>query len=253
MSCLRKPYTCSRCGKAGHNRLRCLDAPPGERLPKNRPRLCSFCGKPKPEARRGCHTCGPACEQAARQRAIDASRQTVTKPCEACGKAMRGSPSHIKNRRTCSPECRSRLPKAVRARSCSVCGKAHQSRSRSTCSDECVAEALRLQVEKTSQVGARSESYRRARRAEYRRKYRGKDKAQVVSRLTREQGGACACCGEHADLVLDHCHRTQQPRAMLCRLCNAALGMMKEDPERCLMLAKYAEFCRDKRDKCTAA
>lgn len=57
------------------------------------------------------------------------------------------------------------------------------------------------------------------------------------------QRGLCAVCGEppkntkrrRETLVLDHCHVTGQPRAMLCVSCNTGLGMFKDNA---LLLAK---------------
>lgn len=91
-----------------------------------------------------------------------------------------------------------------------------------------------------SAVGARSEAVRAKRRKHARNAYKGKDKPEVIARLTAEQKGRCKVCGcEGAKLgdgtvglVLDHCHATGRPRAMLCGPCNAALGLLGESPTR---------------------
>jgi hypothetical protein len=45
-----------------------------------------------------------------------------------------------------------------------------------------------------------------------------------------EQGGACAVCGsKDKKLELDHNHKTNQLRGLLCGSCNRALGLMKEN------------------------
>jgi len=44
--------------------------------------------------------------------------------------------------------------------------------------------------------------------------------------------------------MLDHCHHTGAPRAMLCNGCNSSLGMLKEDPMRIMALARYASWCK---------
>jgi hypothetical protein len=82
----------------------------------------------------------------------------------------------------------------------------------------------------------------RARRREAKRKaYTRKDKAQVIERLTREQHGCCAICGQDdRRLVLDHCHTSGNPRAMLCTQCNAGLVLFHEDPDRLRKAAAYA-------------
>ena len=48
--------------------------------------------------------------------------------------------------------------------------------------------------------------------------------------LIRQQGGACAICGERPDeLHVDHCHITGKVRGMLCLGCNCGIGFYKDD------------------------
>ena len=59
----------------------------------------------------------------------------------------------------------------------------------------------------------------------------------------------CAACGIHENkmthlarkdrLCLDHCHKTGQPRALLCGKCNMAEGLFEENPEDLLKLYAY--------------
>ena len=123
-------------------------------------------------------------------------------------------------------------------------------KGRRTCSDSCLAEvAVRQRALVGSRVNAygqpiiRSEAARAKRRKERAVKYRRPDKAAVIARLTAEQDGkckACGCDGGERGLVLDHCHRSGEPRAMLCSRCNAALGLMLEQPKRIEGLLAYA-------------
>lgn len=39
------------------------------------------------------------------------------------------------------------------------------------------------------------------------------------------QGGCCAICKKQKKLCVDHCHRTDQVRGLLCHACNVAVGM----------------------------
>jgi hypothetical protein len=62
--------------------------------------------------------------------------------------------------------------------------------------------------------------------------------------LYDEQGGRCAICDRHASelkrtLVVDHDHQTGKVRGLLCHDCNAALGLMGDDPDRLKRACKY--------------
>jgi hypothetical protein len=51
------------------------------------------------------------------------------------------------------------------------------------------------------------------------------------------QDGCCVICGTHQDdlrepLHIDHCHKTDEVRGLLCRTCNVGLGYFKDNPER---------------------
>lgn len=55
---------------------------------------------------------------------------------------------------------------------------------------------------------------------------------EFYQRMEAKQEGLCLTCGEKSDpLVVDHCHTTGKVRGMLCRKCNACLGLVGDDPE----------------------
>lgn len=75
-------------------------------------------------------------------------------------------------------------------------------------------------------------------------------------RIFVAQNGVCAICrqpethrtqksGPVNRLSVDHCHNTQQIRGLLCHHCNAALGLLNDDPARLRAAADYIE--RNKR------
>lgn len=63
-------------------------------------------------------------------------------------------------------------------------------------------------------------------------------------RMFEEQGGVCAICKQsesqsYRKLAVDHCHKTNRVRALLCYGCDRGIGSFKENPESLLAAAKY--------------
>lgn len=62
------------------------------------------------------------------------------------------------------------------------------------------------------------------------------------NRMLDEQAGHCPICGDFLVLThphVDHDHETGEVRAILCGLCNQAIGMLRESPRTAENLAKY--------------
>ena len=86
---------------------------------------------------------------------------------------------------------------------------------------------------------------------EYRRNNKNKYRSSVLKTLYgitletynemyTKQRGLCEICGKHKDvLCVDHCHSTGNVRGLLCKVCNQALGLFKEDP---VVIRKGAEY-----------
>lgn len=62
--------------------------------------------------------------------------------------------------------------------------------------------------------------------------------------LMLDQGGKCWICqGDNGlkALCIDHDHKTNNVRGLLCNLCNRAIGLLKDDPE---LIDKAAAYIR---------
>lgn len=54
-------------------------------------------------------------------------------------------------------------------------------------------------------------------------------------------GKQCEICSSTENLVVDHCHAELKIRGVLCRKCNAVLGLMGDNPARLRAAAAYLE------------
>lgn len=69
--------------------------------------------------------------------------------------------------------------------------------------------------------------------------------------LLKAQNSVCAICGEASnsmhpkgkvyDLAVDHNHKTGAVRGLLCRACNYALGLFRENPNHLKSALQYLE------------
>lgn len=62
------------------------------------------------------------------------------------------------------------------------------------------------------------------------------------------QGGKCAICrAPRETLVVDHCHKTNEARFLLCNGCNSGLGQFKDSIAIALRAAAYLRGIARKR------
>ncbi len=65
--------------------------------------------------------------------------------------------------------------------------------------------------------------------------------------LLLQQNGVCKICKEpkrnktHKYLVVDHCHKTNKIRGLLCDSCNRAIGLFKDNVELMLKAIEYLQ------------
>lgn len=62
---------------------------------------------------------------------------------------------------------------------------------------------------------------------------------EKYDRMLHEQKGLCFICLREVLLVVDHDHSTGIVRGLLCRTCNRVIGMLMDDPDRCMRAASY--------------
>jgi hypothetical protein len=76
-------------------------------------------------------------------------------------------------------------------------------------------------------------------------KYFYKMTLEEYDRIWEAQSGVCpGClgpCEQYTNLSVDHSHVTGKVRGLLCRDCNLALGICRDDPDRLRRLADYLE------------
>ncbi len=71
--------------------------------------------------------------------------------------------------------------------------------------------------------------------------------ADDYDRMLGEQRGRCAVCEStdpghgHKVFVVDHDHVTNHVRALLCRNCNSAIGLLQDDPKVIAAAAAYVK------------
>lgn len=66
---------------------------------------------------------------------------------------------------------------------------------------------------------------------------------EVYRQMLEKQGGLCAICrlpeGGSARLSIDHDHNTNEIRGLLCRACNRAIGLLRDNAANCEAASDY--------------
>ena len=71
------------------------------------------------------------------------------------------------------------------------------------------------------------------------RKYKYGISSNEVDGLLKRQQGKCAICKTGSPTHLDHDHRFNKVRGLLCGPCNKGLGNFRDDPRYLLSAARY--------------
>jgi Recombination endonuclease VII len=62
------------------------------------------------------------------------------------------------------------------------------------------------------------------------------------NRIWKEQDGKCAICGLELERVhIDHCHRRDHVRGLLCGHCNTGLGFFRDSTDSLILAAIYLQ------------
>ena len=63
---------------------------------------------------------------------------------------------------------------------------------------------------------------------------------EIYQKMIEKSEGKCAICEKETDKFhIDHCHKTNKVRGLLCCSCNLALGLFKDDLEILKKAIKY--------------
>lgn len=63
--------------------------------------------------------------------------------------------------------------------------------------------------------------------------------------MFNECDGRCMSCWQIKPLCIDHCHETNTVRGLLCRQCNLALGLLRDDPVLAIRLSNYIQDMKE--------
>lgn len=129
-----------------------------------------------------------------------------------------------------------------RSRQCVTCAKKMRNRR----SEPVILRRRRARASRTPERTARLREY--FRRVDLQKTLnRYKMSVGDYEKILADQAGVCAIChrperdldvryGVPKRLTIDHCHRSEKFRGLLCSNCNKAIGLLEDDPE----LAKAA-------------
>jgi hypothetical protein len=169
----------------------------------------------------------------------------VTRPCAFCGAEFTVSPGVGERHKFCNVKCARKAAPSYNAgrqnpwteRECLNCGTVFQRAeknggARRHCSDACKREAASKRVYPIRR---------------YKLAARYGITLEQLDAMQAEQDGRCAICSRILDgkgleasaPQVDHDHATGKVRAILCRPCNTALGMFRDNPELVDQAAAY--------------
>lgn len=199
--------------------------------------------------------CGAVCRAPRPKR-----RPTIGPICarEGCGKNLsrRQAESFVKfsERKYCSSQCGIGAGyRRKKSEACKTCGSNDwiqlkkgygrniPQRQCRTCKNQRNAKHYHVYKIVKNQRRREDPRYQRMRKAAEIKKY-GLTYTQFEMMKTR-QNNRCRSCGNPeplgTELSIDHCHKTNRVRGLLCRACNLGLGYFKHDPKKLAAAMAY--------------
>jgi hypothetical protein len=114
------------------------------------------------------------------------------------------------------------------------------------CRNEYKRSPRQLKLARKAKKTSRDKNYERYRKLEKTRELRNKFNMTLddLSRMKAEQNSSCAICNKHESelkksLCIDHCHKTNKVRALLCNTCNVGLGHFLDSEELLIKAFEY--------------
>lgn len=138
--------------------------------------------------------------------------------CLVCSKETINFPSRV--RKFCSHHCSSKFRSELRIIKCVDCNKVLLQTSSNQ--DRCGSP--------TDKVSCSYKNKRKISRDTSLVRLYGITRADH-NRMLVEQNYECLICNKKTRLVVDHCHKTNKVRGLICHHCNTALGMFRDDAE----------------------
>jgi hypothetical protein len=85
--------------------------------------------------------------------------------------------------------------------------------------------------------GQQEKNNKRCRFNSYKRRYGLED--SLINKLLTDRSGECEICKNTAELIVDHCHSSNNVRGLICSNCNLMLGHSKDSVDNLLAAIEY--------------
>lgn len=121
---------------------------------------------------------------------------------------------------------------------CKMCHREHAKCWRDKNRKRCRITSALWRKNNPDKIASQYENYKCRRREIRKRELYGGMTESQYKKIFQQQNGACAICGriervfqgkKRINLAVDHCHKTDTIRGLLCQRCNLAIGLFDDD------------------------